>query len=60
MNFSIPMSEQELMRELQEMEADYWPLTVDELEVNRPYPAIPALSHRCTVYVQPWASQRVH
>lgn len=60
MNFDFAMSEQELARELEQMERDYWPLTVDELLVNRPYPLVPALSQGCTVYVREWASQRVH
>ena len=57
MRFDFAMSEQELMRELG---GDYWPLTVVELEVNRPYPLVPQLSLGCTVYVREWASARIH
>ena len=42
MRFDFAMSEQELMRELG---GDYWPLTIDELEVNRALPASPAAHH---------------
>ena len=57
MRFDFAMSEQELMRELG---GDYWPLTIDELEVNRPYPLVPQLTPGCTVYVREWASARVY
>lgn len=59
MNISIPMSRAELAQELQEL-ADYWPLTVDELTVNKPYPLVPTLSPGCTVYVHWWVSRSVH
>lgn len=60
MRFDFAMSEQELARELQEMERDYWPLTVEELPVGRPYPASTQISQRCTVFVHAWASRCVH
>ena len=53
--FEIVVDEDELMRELTGLT---WPASIEEMEVDRPYPYMACLSRSCTVVVN--GDARVH
>lgn len=56
----IPMSEADLMRELEQIAEDCLPWQLDALPVGWPYPQVAKLSPACTVLVGESASARTH